>query len=61
MCIKSDFEEIILKLASYGQRKGLSVIIKFLFPVGCLPQLGAIYMWKTNIKNGKKLDFKEFF
>ena len=33
MCIKLDFEEIILKLAAYKQRqKGLSVVIKILSP-----------------------------
>ena len=46
----------------WAQRKGLSVVIKFLSPMGCLPLPGAIYMWKrTHIKNGKKSDFKKIF
>ena len=40
---KSDFEEIILKLATYGP-KGLSVVIKILSPMDCLPLPGAIYI-----------------
>ena len=44
-----------------AKRKGLSVVIEFLSPLGCLPLLGAIYMWKKYIKNGKKSDFKEIF
>ena len=47
MCIKSDLEEIILKLSAYGQRKGLSVVIKILSPRGCLPYPGVIYMYKS--------------
>ena len=104
MCVKSEFKEIYLKLATNGRsnkgfllttkvchraiymykiiknvynirfrrdhfetcniwakRKGLSVVIKFLSPMGCLPQPGAIYIWKKHIKNGKKSDLKEIF
>ena len=51
MCIKSDFEEIILKLATYGQRgkeKRLSVVIKILSLRGCLPW-GYIHVKHKNI------------
>ena len=42
MCIKSDFEEIILKLAKYGQReKDLLLLSKLSVPV-------RGYMWKTD-------------
>ena len=114
MCIKSEFKEICLKLATNGRshkdflltskvcpqgvfcpcpgaiymykiiknvykirfrrdhfetgniwarRKGLSVVIKFLSPMGCLPLPGAIYMWKknTHIKNGKNRLQRDFF
>ena len=47
----------------WAKRKGLSVVINFLSPVGCLPLPGAIYIWTkkkkkhthTHIKNGKKI------
>ena len=42
--IKSDFEESILKLATYGQReKGLSVVIKILSPKGLSAPALVIY------------------
>ena len=38
------------------KRKGLSVVIKCLSPVGCLPLPGAIYMWKKkHIKKTVKI------
>ena len=50
--IKSDFEEIILKFATYGQkRKGLSVVIKFLSPNGLsAPAWGYIHVKKKKHK-----------
>ena len=46
----------------WAKRKGLSVVIKFLSPMGCLPLSGAIYTCGKKIhKNGKKSDFKEIF
>ena len=43
MCIKSDFEEIILNLAKYGQReKAFLFSSKVLSPMDCLPLPGAI-------------------
>ena len=43
MYIKSNFEEIIFGTCNiWAKRKGLSVVIKFLFPMGCLPLPGAI-------------------
>ena len=46
----------------WAKRKGLSVVINFLSPMGCLPLPGAIYMWKKHThKMLKKLDFKEIF
>ena len=38
----------------WAKRKGLSVVIKFLSPVGCLPLPGAIYMWKKTHKKTVK-------
>ena len=43
----------------WAKRKGLSVVIKFLSPMGCLSLPEAIHMWKKHIKNGKKSEFKE--
>ena len=40
MCIKSDFEEIVLKLVTYVH----FVVIKTLSPMDCLPLPGAIYI-----------------
>ena len=57
MCIKSDFEEIILKLATYGQ----TVVIKILSPMNCLPLHEAIYIWWNMKKMYIKLDFKAIF
>ena len=45
----------------WAKKKGLSVVVKFLSPMECLPLPGAIYMWKKHIKNDKKSDFKEIF
>ena len=111
MCIKSEFKEICLKLATNGRsdksflltsnvcpqgifcpcpgaiymyktiksvykirfrrdhfetcniwakRKGLSVVIKILSPVDCLPLPGAIYIWWNMKKMYIKSDFKSF-
>ena len=110
MCIKSEFKEICLKLATNGRsdkgflltskvcpqgvfcpcpgaiymykiiknvykirfqrdhfetcniwakRKGLSVMIKFLSPMGCLSQPGLYTCGKKHIQKRKKSDFKE--
>ena len=47
----------------WAKRKGLSVVIKFLYPMVCLPLPGAIYMWKKHksYKNWKKSTSKRFF
>ena len=46
MCIKSDFEEIILKFATYGQRKKTFLLSsKFCPLMDSLPLPGAIYIW----------------
>ena len=45
----------------WAKRKGLSVVIKIVSPMCCLPLPGAIYMWK-NMKKKKTClnsDFKE--
>ena len=44
----------------WAKRKGLSVVIKFLSPMDCLP-LPIDVKKKKHIKNGKKSDFKEIF
>ena len=44
----------------WAKSKGLSVVIKFLSPMGCLPLPGTIYMWNKHLKNGKKSDFRDF-
>ena len=64
MCLKSDLEEIILKLATYGQRKRPFCCHKIFVPhQGCLPLSRAIYMWKKkkNINHSKISDFKVIF
>ena len=112
MCIKSEFKEICLKLATNGrsdegflltskvcpngvycpcpgaiymykiiknvykirfrrdhfktcniwaERKALSLVIKILFPMDCLPLHGAIYIWWNMKKMYIKSDFKEIF
>ena len=43
----------------WAKRKGLSVVIKILSPICCLPLPGAIYMWKKHEKTCIKSDFKE--
>ena len=61
MCIKSDFEEIFWNLQHMAKRKDLSVVIKTLSPVDCLPLPGAIYIWWNMKKMYIKSDFKAFF
>ena len=61
MFIKSDFGDISLKLATYGQReKAFLFFIKILSPMDCLPLPGAIYMVKHE-KMYIKSDFKAIF
>ena len=43
-----------------AKRKDLSVVIKILSPICCLPLSGAIYLWKNMKKRCLKSDFKEF-
>ena len=45
----------------WAKRKGLSVVIKFLSPMGCLPLPGAIYMWKNTHKKTLKKTSRRFF
>ena len=48
MYIKSDFEEIILKLATYGQREKVFLLSSKFCPQGVVcPCPGAIYMYKS--------------
>ena len=48
MCIKSEFEEIILKLATYGQReKAFLLSSKFCPQYVICPCPGSIYMYKS--------------
>ena len=48
MCIKSDFEEIILKLATYGQREKAVLLSSKFCPQGVVcPCPGATYMYKS--------------
>ena len=62
MWIKSDFEEIILELATYGQREKAFLLSKNLCPQWLVyPCLGLYTCEKKHIKNGKKADFKEIF
>ena len=58
MCIKSDFEEIILKLVAYGQRKKAFLLSSNFCPQSVVcPCLGLL----TCEKKGKKSDVKEIF
>ena len=43
----------------WAKRKSLSVVIKILSPIYCLPLPGAIYMWKNMKKKCIKSDFKK--
>ena len=63
MCIKSDFDEIILKLATYGQReKAFLFSSKFCPQWVVCPCLGLYTCEKIkHIRNVKKSDFKEIF
>ena len=63
MCIKSDFEEIIFETCNiWAKRRGLSIVIKFLSPMGCLPLPGGYtHVEKNTLKNSEKKDFKEIF
>ena len=45
----------------WAKRKGLSVVIKFLSQMGCLPLPGLYRCEKIHKKNDKKSDFKEIF
>ena len=48
MCIKSVFKEIILKLATYGQREKAFLLSSKFCPQGVVcPSPGAIYMYKS--------------
>ena len=48
MCIKSDFEQIILKLATYGQREKAFLLSSKFCPQGVVcPCPGATYMYKS--------------
>ena len=59
MCIKSDFEAIILKLATYGQREKPFCYHKIFVPIRLsAPTWGYVHVKKTH-KNAKKSDFKE--
>ena len=58
MCIKSDFEEIILKLAKNMGKEKRPFCCPKLF---VLNGLSAPTFEKNTHKNGKKSDFKEFF
>ena len=62
MCIKSDFEEIILKLATCGQReKAFLLSSKFCPQWIVCPCPGAIYIWWNMKKMYIKSDFKAIF
>ena len=55
MCIKSDFEEIILKLAIYGQREKTFCCHKIFVLNGLsAPAWGYIHLKKKTLKKGKK-------
>ena len=45
----------------WAKRKGLSVVIKILSLMDCLPLPGAIYIWWNMKKIYKKSDFKAIF
>ena len=61
-CIKSDFKEIFLKLATNDQSDKMFLLTsKFRPQVVVSPFPGAIYMYKIMKKNCIKSDFKEIF
>ena len=61
MCIKSDFKEIILKLATYGQRERNFCCYQNFVPNGLSPPPGAIYIWWNMKKMYIKSDCKAIF
>ena len=61
-CIKSDFKEIFLKLATNDRSGKMFLLTSKFRPQGVIsPCLGAIYMYKIMKKNCIKSDFKEIF
>ena len=61
-CIKSDFKDIFLKLATNELNENILVDIKMLSPGGCLPlPRGYIHVQNHEKKKSIKSDFKEIF
>ena len=61
-CIKSDFKEIFLKLATNDRSDKMFLLkSKFRLQGVVSPCPGAIYMYKIMKKNCIKSDFKEMF
>ena len=54
---RDHFETYII----WAKRKGLSVVIKILSSMDCLPLLGALYIWRNTKRMYIKSDFKAFF
>ena len=62
MCIKSDFEEIILKLATYGQRVKAFLLSSKFCPNGLsAPSRGYIHVVKHEKKNAYKIGLQSIF
>ena len=61
-CIKSDFKDIILKLATNDRSDKMFLLTSKLRPQGVVsPCPGPIYMYKIMTKNCIRSDFKEIF
>ena len=61
-CIKSDFKEIFLKLATNDRSDKMFLLTSKFCPQGVVgPCPGAIYMYKIVKKNCIKSDFRDFF
>ena len=61
-CIKSDFKEIFLKLATNARSDKMFPLTSKFHPQGVVsPCPGAIYIYKIMKKNCMKSDFKEIF
>ena len=62
MCIKSDFEEIILKLATFWQREKAFLLSSKFCPQGTVCHCPGLYTYaETKKKMYMKSDFKAFF
>ena len=61
MCIKSDFEDIILKLATYGQREKAFLLSSKFCPQWIVCSCPGLYTYGETIKNVDKIGLQSNF